>query len=213
MAVNDINAANARKVVDEIVAAGGQARAWACDVSDEAAVQAMVMEIVEAFGTIHILVNNASIFEKTPLEQADAQTWERLLRINTIAPALLARAAAPMMRAANGGRIINLVDVLADRPIKRHGPYCASKAALSALTRSLALELAPQITVNGIAPGIAVFPEEYDADLRQRLIARVPLGREGTPEEVAALVRFLVAEGDYLTGQIINLDGGSSIRP
>lgn len=183
------------------------------DLADPAVSERIVAQAAKELGGLHILVNNASIFEKTPLEQADAQTWERLLRINTIAPALLARAAAPLMRAGGGGRIINLVDVLADRPIKRHGPYCASKAALTALTRSLALELAPQITVNGIAPGIAIFPEEYDADLRQRLIARVPLRREGTPEEVAALVRFLVAEGDYLTGQIINLDGGSSISP
>ncbi len=205
--------AAAEQTADAIRDLGRRAAVTPGDLADLATPERIVGKAAEELGGLQILVNNAAVFAKTPLEQADAPTWERLLRINTIAPALLARAAAPFMRAADGGRIVNLVDILAERPIKRYGPYCASKAALVALTRSLALELAPQITVNGIAPGIAIFPDDYAPALRQRLVARVPLGREGTPQEVAALVRFLAAEGDYLTGQIVNLDGGSSISP
>jgi len=167
--------------------------------------------VVRDLGRLDVLVNNASVFEKTPIEQADAAAWERILRTNTIAPALLARAAAPIMRQAGAGRIVNLIDILADRPIKGYGPYCASKAALAGLTRSLALELAPEITVNGIAPGVAVFAEDYDQDLGSRLTAKVPLKRTGSPEEIAAVVRFLVAQGDYITGQIIAVDGGMSL--
>ena len=205
------SAKDASQLVDIIRGMGRRAAVVAGDLANPETPNRIVAEAVRNLGRLDVLVNNASIFEKTPLEQADAAAWERILRINTIAPALLAQAAAPFMRQAGAGRIVNLIDILAERPIKRHGPYCASKAALSALTRSLALELAPEITVNGIAPGIAVFPENYDEDLRSRLTANVPLKRTGSPEQIAALVRFLVTEGDYITGQIIAVDGGMSL--
>jgi len=205
------SAKDAAHLVDEIRDMGRRAVVVAGDLANPETPNRIVAEAVRDLGRLDVLVNNASIFEKTPLEQADAAAWERILRINTIAPALLAQAAAPFMRQAGAGRIVNLIDILAERPIKRHGPYCASKAALAALTRSLALELAPEITVNGIAPGIAVFPENYDEDLRSRLTANVPLKRTGSPEQIAALVRFLVTEGDYITGQIIAVDGGMSL--
>ena len=202
---------DAAQLVDEIRDMGRRAVVVAGDLADPESPNRAVAQVVRDLDRLDVLVNNASVFEMRPLEQADAAAWERILRINTIAPALLAQAAAPFMRQAGAGRIVNLIDILAERPIKRHGPYCASKAALAALTRSLALELAPEITVNGIAPGIAVFPENYDEDLRRRLTAKVPLKRTGSPEQIAALVRFLVTEGDYITGQIIAVDGGMSL--
>jgi pteridine reductase len=204
-------ASDAANLVDILRDMGRRAVVVAGDLADPEAPGRIVAQVVRDLGRLDVLVNNASVFEKTPIEQADAAAWERILRINTIAPALLARAAAPFMRQAGAGRIVNLTDILAERPLRRHGPYCASKAALAALTRSLALELAPEITVNGIAPGIAVFPENYDEDLRSRLTAKVPLKRTGSPEQIAALVRFLAAEGDYITGQIIAVDGGMSL--
>jgi pteridine reductase len=115
------------------------------------------------------------------------------------------------LAAQDGGQIVNLCDVSADRPWPEHLAYCASKAALGALTKALARALAPRIQVNGVAPGIAVFPEEYAQQLRRELTDRVPLGRAGTPEEVAKLVRFLVESGDYITGQIIAIDGGRGL--
>ncbi|HOW69275.1 MAG TPA: SDR family oxidoreductase [Phycisphaerae bacterium] len=200
----------ARNLAAEIQRLGRRTALVSGDLAKTATPQHVIDQTVDRLGRLDILVNNASVFSKTPLAQADAAAWNTMLRVNVIAPALLARAAAPLMQSAGGGRIINLVDMLADRPVKAYGPYCASKAALANLTRTLALELAPQVTVNAVAPGIAVFPQDVDKELRSRLIARVPLSREGTPEEIAAVVRFLVIEGDYITGQIIHVDGGWS---
>jgi len=203
----------AREVADAIGQMGRRAALVSGDLTDPKAPKRIVSQAVEGLGRVDVLVNNASVFGKTPIEQVDAETYERMFLVNTIGPGLLARAVAPLMRSAGAGRIVNLVDILIERPLKRYGPYCASKAALANLTRSLALELAPEITVNAIAPGIAVFPDDYSEELRHRLISRVPLQRAGTPEGIAALVRFLVTEGDYITGQIIAVDGGRSIVP
>ena len=201
----------AEQVADEIRALGRRAIVVSADLLDMDAPARIVDEVVRGLGRLDVLVNNASVFEKTPLDEADASTWDRVLRINVVAPALLSRAAAPVMRSAGAGCIINLTDILADRPIARYGPYCASKAAFTNLTRMLALELAPEITVNAIAPGIAVFPDDYDEEIRKRLTAKVPLQRTGSPEEIAALVRFLITQGNYITGQIIAVDGGMSL--
>ncbi|HSW45047.1 MAG TPA: SDR family oxidoreductase [Phycisphaerae bacterium] len=202
---------DAATVADQIRVMGRRAVVEIADLGEPDGPMRLVEQTVMDLGRLDILVNNASVFVKMPLDQADVAAWERILRVNTIAPALLARAAVPHMRRSGAGRIVNLIDILADRPIEAHGLYCASKAALAALTRSLALELAPEITVNGISPGIAVFPDDFDEALRQRLIDKVPLKRAGSPEQIAAVVRFLATEGDYITGQIIAVDGGMSL--
>ena len=107
--------------------------------------------------------------------------------------------------------MVNLCDISADRPWPDHLAYCVSKAGLVAATKAIARALAPGVCVNGVAPGIAVFPDSYSEDFRRRLVSRVPLARPGTPEEVAVLVRFLVESADYITGQIIPIDGGRSL--
>jgi len=201
----------ADELARQIESRGRRACVVQADLTEPTAGGFVVDRVVRELGRLDILVNNAAVFEKTPLAEAEAAVWERILRVNLLAPALLIRAAVPIMRSAGAGRIVNLVDILGERPIRNHGPYCASKAALVSLTRSLALELAPEITVNAIGPGIAIFPEDYDEELRGRLTAKVPLGRAGSPEEIAAIVRFLVTEGDYITGQIIAVDGGMSL--
>ncbi len=205
--------AAAREVVAEIERRGRRAVLVQGDLADATAPAAIVAQTKDALGRLDILINSASTFEQRPLADSDAAFWERTLRVNVIGPALLSRAAAPLMQAAGAGRIVNLTDILADRPARGYAAYCTSKAALAGLTRALAIELAPLITVNAIAPGIAEFPDSYDQATREKLINRVPLKRAGSPEEVAALVRFLVTSGDYITGQIIPLDGGRSIRP
>lgn len=205
------SAAEAQATADAVQNCGRRALLIAGDLSNTARIESIVTETSAQLGPLTVLVNNASIFEKTPLEQTSAETWTRLLTINTIAPALLARAAALQMRQTGGGKIINLIDIQAEHPTPRYGPYCATKAALACLTKALALELAPQITVNGVAPGIAPFPDHYEQTLRDHMTARVPLQRAGTSEEVARLVRFLIEQGDYITGQIIAIDGGWSI--
>jgi len=123
---------------------------------------------------------------------------------------LLAQSLAPMLRAARG-HVVNMIDLLVERPWPEYMAYCASKAALANLTLSLARELAPEVTVNGIAPGVVEWPEDYPQAEREKYLKRVPLARAGTPEDVANLVHFLCTEGSYITGQIIRLDGGRSI--
>jgi len=182
------------------------------DLANPTVPEQVVSSAAAAMGRLDVLIDNAASFERVPFEQTDAAHWQQAFALNAIAPALLARAAAPIMRSGGGGRIVNLIDILARRAVKGYAAYAAAKAALASITRALALELAPDIAVNGIAPGIAIFPDSYDQATRARLIAQVPLQRPGSPEEVARLVRFLVTEADYITGAIIPLDGGRSIR-
>lgn len=182
------------------------------DLGDARTPDSLVGEVHRNLGRLDVLVNSASTFDKRPLSESDEAFWLRTLQVNLLAPALLARAAAPLMQASGSGRIVNLGDTLAERPPAGFAAYCTSKAALQGLTRALAIELAPMITVNAVAPGIAEFPESYDEATRQRHIGKVPLKRAGTPEEVARLVRWLVAEGDYISGQVIAIDGGRSLK-
>jgi pteridine reductase len=195
-----------------VCAKGRRATLIQGELTDPAVPERVVSEAAAALGRLDVLVNSAAAFERVAIEQADARVWGETFALNTIAPALLARAAAPIMRSGGGGRIVNIIDIATERAVKGYAAYTASKAALASITRSLAVELAPDITVNGVAPGIAVFPESYDEATRERLIAQVPLKRAGTPVDVARLVRFLVTEGDYITGAIIPVDGGRSVR-
>lgn len=183
------------------------------DLTDPAAPDRLVAQVLAGLGRIDVLINNASTFEKRSLADTDAAFWMNTLQVNLLAPALLARVAGLVMRDAGEGRIINLADILADRPAKGYAAYCTSKAGLAGLTRVLARELAPHVTVNAVAPGIAEFPDDFDEETRERLIAQVPLQRAGTPAEVASLVRYLVTSANYITGQVIPIDGGRSIRP
>jgi pteridine reductase len=207
------SATEAEALADDIRDMGRRSVLVRGELADPAVPSRLILETVGKLGGLHILVNNASTFDSVEVEDWSEQYWEQTFRVNLFAPAMLARAAVPHMRSAGEGRIINLTDILAERPIKRFAAYCSSKAALVSLTRSLARELAPEITVNAVAPGIAAFPDDYDRALREKLTGRVPMGRSGTPEEVAAVVGFLVGEGDYITGEVIAVDGGRSIVP
>ncbi len=214
VAVHYHNSADeARLTVQQIRSRGRRAVAVQADLADATQTGRLVQETADQLGRLDILVNNASVFASLPMDDWSTDHWEHMLRVNLIAPAMLARAAVPHMRQAGAGRIINLTDILAERPLPDFDAYCASKAALVCLTRSLARELAPDITVNAIAPGIAVFPESYDAALRAKLVRRVPLARPGSPEDIARAVLFLVASGDYITGEVLTVDGGRSIVP
>ena len=154
---------------------------------------------------------SASESQAFSMPDFDASEWDQMFRVNTIAPAALAHHARPHLEAHGNGRIINLCDISAERPWPSYLSYCASKAALVAVTKGLARAFAPTITVSGVSPGIAVFPDEYPRALRDAFVARVPLAREGSPQDIARLVRFLAESGDYITGQIFSVDGGRSI--
>jgi len=166
---------------------------------------------IHELGGLDCLINNASRFYPTPISSTGDDQWDDLITTNLMAPYFLSQAAAPHLK-KNRGSIINITDIYADRPLPGYSVYSASKAALMSLTRSLALELGPEIRVNGVAPGAILWPE-HDSDevAQQRIIAKTALRQVGSPEDIAKAVLFLISSADYITGQIINVDGGRSI--
>jgi pteridine reductase len=206
--------AEAEELARAVRGLGRDATTVTGDLTDSTTWPGIIRQTIESLGRLDVLINNASMFlTETPdrIDRFDPGLWDTMLRTNVVAPAALCHHAASYLRASGRGRIVNLCDISSERPWPKNLAYCVSKAALSALTKGLARALAPEILVNGVAPGIAVFPDEYSADLREKLVRRVPLGREGTPQEVASVVRFLVESGDYITGQVILIDGGRSV--
>lgn len=174
----------------------------------------LVGGIVETFGCLDALVNNASSFYATPLAAIDEQQWQDLLGTNLKAPLFLAQAAADELRRRHGA-IVNIADIHAERPMHGHLLYSAAKAGLVALTRGLAQEMAPQVRVNAIAPGVILWPEGEiwkDVETRRKIVAHTLLKREGSPEDIAKTVEFLIGHAPYITGQVIAVDGGRSIN-
>ena len=181
------------------------------DLDDTAAKDELVRRAIDAWGHLDALVNNASTFYPTPLGTVTESQWDALLGSNLKAPFFLCQAAAPHL-ARRQGAIVNLVDIYAERPLKGYPAYSIAKAGLAALTRSLAVELAPDVRVNGVAPGAILWPEQADGGQTQAdILARIPLARSGSPADIAGAVRFLLEEAPYITGQIIAVDGGRSV--
>ena len=182
------------------------------DLLDIAKLPAMVEQTVQSFGRLDALVNNASSFFQTPVGEITAAAWEDLIGTNLRAPLFLSQAAAPALKKSLGA-IVNITDIHAERPLKNYVVYSVAKAGLVGLTRSLARELAPEVRVNAIAPGPILWPDDetFDELSRQRIISHTPLKREGTPEDIAKAVHFLLAEATYVTGETINVDGGRHV--
>jgi pteridine reductase len=169
---------------------------------------------MQHYGRLDGLVSNASSFFATPLDLIDEQQWGDLIGTNLKAPLLLAQAAAPELR-RNQGVIINIVDIHAERPMRDHLLYSVAKAGLLGLTRALAQELAPDVRVNGVSPGVIVWPDnkEWSDEIRRRdIVDHTLLKREGEPDDIAKTVLFLLNNAPYITGQIIAVDGGRSIN-
>lgn len=201
--------AEAEALCNELNAAGGSARPFRCDLSDGAAAR-LVRDVIGAFGRLDVLINNASLFEPMRLDQFDLAAWDRTLRVNLTAPMILAHSAAEELR-RNKGRMINLLDAATERPWASHIAYCVSKAALQTLTRALARALAPDVNVVGVAPGVVDWPPDYGEELRNALTDRIPLRRAGAPADVAAAIHYLLADGDYITGVTLPVDGGRAL--
>ena len=182
------------------------------DLLDLKAMPSLVEQTVQRFGRLDALVNNASSFYASPIGDITAAVWDDLMGTNLRAPLFLAQAAAPALRRSQGA-IVNIADIHADRPLKNYVVYSVAKSGLVALTRSLARELAPEVRVNAVAPGPILWPDDatFDEVSRQRIISHTLLKREGTPDDVAKAVHFLVAEATYMTGETINVDGGRHI--
>ena len=176
-------------------------------------IQQVVDAAVAHWGRLDAVINNASSFYPTPLGSVTQEQWDDLLNSNLKAPFFIAQAAAKALQISHGC-IINIADIYADRPLKDHPVYCAAKAGNVMLTKSLARELAPEVRVNGIAPGAILWPEQNDEqqqNKQQNILDRIPLARQGDPEDIAKAVEFLLAQAPYITGQIITVDGGRSL--
>jgi pteridine reductase len=185
--------------------------AISADLTDaQAAVETISAQVAAKFGRLDVLVNSASLYEPDAALAEVTTQIRRFWAIHVESPLLLSRAFSPMLQSA-GGSIINMLDLLAERPMPGYLAYCASKAGLWNLTLGLARETAPRVRVNGIAPGVAEWPADLPADKREQYLRRVPLGRAGTPEDVAGAVAFLSDGSSYITGQILRIDGGRSI--
>jgi pteridine reductase len=184
------------------------------DLLNMAYLPSMVNETVNQFGQLDILVNNASSFFPTAVGEIDERGWDDLMGTNLKTPLFLSQAAAPQLKRTHGC-IVNIVDIHADRPLRHHVVYSVAKGGLVALTRSLAVELGPEVRVNGVSPGAIQWPEDErwsDELARQRIVNTTMLKRVGDPEDIARTVRFLVFDAPYVTGQIIAVDGGRSIH-
>ena len=184
------------------------------DLLDQKALPQLVRAVIEKFGKLDVLVNNASTFYPTPLAEVDEQQCDDLLGTNLKAPLFLAQAAAEELRRQHGC-IVNIVDIHAERPMQDHLVYSVAKAGLAALTRGLAQEMAPQVRVNAVAPGVIIWPEGEEwmnQERRRKIVAHTLLKREGEPDDIARTVAFLVKDAPYITGQTISVDGGRSIN-
>lgn len=174
-------------------------------------VQRLAEQAVAVNGGLDLLVNNASTYFPTPVGSATLEQWHDLFGTNAQAPFFLAQALAPALRAARGA-IVNLVDIHAERPRDRHPLYSMAKAANGMMVKSLARELAPEVRVNGVAPGAILWPEDYFSDQdRLAILERIPLNRPGTPDDIAEAVLYL-ARADYVSGQILAVDGGRTAQ-
>ncbi|MCP3870670.1 MAG: pteridine reductase [Gammaproteobacteria bacterium] len=182
------------------------------DLLDTASLPALIDAAVDWRGRLDLLVNNASSFYPTPLEEANEQQWEDLLGSNLKAPFFLAQAAAPLLRQSRGS-IVNLVDIYGERPLIKHPIYSMAKAGNAMMVKSLARELGPEVRVNGIAPGAILWPKEgLSQQARDSILSRTPLKRLGKPDDIAQTLLFLVRDAPYITGQIIAVDGGRTVQ-
>lgn len=203
--------AEAREVADAIRRLGRRATLVCADLDAPDAPRAIVEHAVAEHGRLDALVNNAASFPVTTIEDITHAAFTGILQTNLVGPVLLAAAAWPHFRKAGAGKVVNIADISAERPWSNYIAYCAAKAGLVNATKSLAAAMAPIVQVNAIAPGAAMFPEDKDAASRQAYIAKVPLRREGSPDDIARAVRFLLADGDYITGQVLAVDGGRNV--
>lgn len=182
------------------------------DLLRKGAAQRIIHQSLKPWGRLDALINNASSFYPTPLGSIEEAHWNDLLGTNLKAPLFLSQAAAGPL-GEQRGCIVNLVDIHADRPMKEHTVYSIAKAGLVMLTKSLARELGPEVRVNAVAPGAILWPEQgLSPRVKKQIVADTALKRHGHPDDIAKAVVYLVKEASYMTGQVLTLDGGRSLR-
>ena len=200
------------QLADELNGArAGSVVTFQADLLDLPKLPALVEFAVRSFGALDVLVNNASTFYPTKIGEITSAAWDDLLGTNLKAPLFLSQAAAPALKNSSG-LILNIVDIHALRPLRNYTVYCAAKAGLHMLTRSLAKELGPEVRVNGISPGPVLWPEsDGDSATRAKIIQRTILQKMGTPDDIARTALFFASQAPFITGQILAVDGGRSV--
>jgi pteridine reductase len=205
------SSAGADALRDEIVAAGGQAACFAADLTDATAAAELPLRVVAELGRLDVLVNSAAVMRRRSFEDTTPAEYDEVLDLNLRSVFFCTQGAAPALRAARG-KVVNMADLAGLEPWPGFAAHSVAKAGVVMLTRVLAKALAPDVTVNAIAPGAVLVPEEYDRDERDRLARTTPLRRLGQPADAIAALLYLLEGGDYVTGDVLVVDGGRLLR-
>ena len=204
------SAKGAEETANEVRRAGGRASVERADLSDVEAAERLIDRVVEAQGGLSVLVNSAAVMVRTPVGEVSKARWDEMFALNVRAPFFLSQRAAPALSRSNGC-IVNIADLAAYETWPAYVPHSVTKAAVVQMTRGLAHALAPAVRVNGVAPGVALLPEDWTEQDAEHLRRTTPLQRLGTPDDVAQAVLYLI-DATYVTGEVITVDGGRRIR-
>jgi NAD(P)-dependent dehydrogenase (short-subunit alcohol dehydrogenase family) len=205
------SADEARVTLDAVRELGVPAELYQVDLGDAEAARRLPAQVASRFGRLDVLVNSAGIMARATIEETTPELWDGIMAINLRASFFTVQGALPWLRTAKG-KVVNLADVGGLEPWSRYAAHCVSKAGVVMLTKTLARALAPDVTVNAIAPGAVLPPDEWDESAREHLARTTPLRRLGTPGDVASALLYLLEGGDYVTGETIVVDGGRLIR-
>jgi pteridine reductase len=201
----------ARALRDEVTSAGGRAECFSADLTDAEAARALPGRVADTFGRLDVLVNSAAVMHRIGFEETTPEQYDAILGLNLRSVFFCTQGAAPALRTARG-KVVNLADLAGLQPWPGFATHSVSKAGVVMLTKVLARSLAPEVTVNAIAPGAVLVPEEYDAEERERLAKATPLGKLGSPGDVVAAMLYLLEGGDFVTGEVLTVDGGRILR-
>ena len=201
------SASEAEETLKLVKSAGVQVLAIECDLRQGQSAQETVKTVLDHFHQIDLLVNNAGVFQTAKIEAITAAQWDEVFAVNVRGPFLMSQSCIPALRASHG-RIINMGSLGGEKPWATHAHYCSSKAALHMLTQVMAKALAPDIAVNCVAPGMIAAEGERDPALLERLAARTPMQKSGTPQDVVSAVMYFATAPHFITGQILTVDGG-----
>jgi pteridine reductase len=205
------SASGAQETADAVRKAGRRAELFRADLTDAAAARALPDQAARALGRLDVVVNSAAIMVREPVEEVTPASWDRTLDLNLRAAFFVSQGAIPHLRRAKG-KIVNIADLAGLEPWPAYVSHCVSKAGVIMLTKALARALAPDIAVNAVAPGAVLLPDEWDETAAEHIRATTPLQRLGSPDDVVAAVKFLLAATDYVTGTTVVIDGGRLIR-
>jgi pteridine reductase len=199
-------------LAEELRSLGRRVSLYSADLSDPREVDELGARVRADHPALEVVVHNAGLYERVAFEAITREQYRMMLAVNLDTPFFLSQALLPSLRAAEHPLVVHVTDIGGERAVSHYAHYSVSKAALIMLTRALAVELAPHVRVNAISPGTVAFPESFDAAAREAVLQRIPMGREGSVEDIARMVVFLAREALYVTGQVIAVDGGRSAQ-